>query len=71
MTTWPMFAIEARSQKAHGEEILWFRKLDSHWTHHATRVQYYGRDEAETIMDALPVIEGRTVRIVPATDVPS
>jgi len=66
----PMFAIESRRQTRMGEEVLWFRKSDNHWTHHNTRVQFYTQDEAMDIFDALPVTN-RVVRVIPADEVPS
>tara|TARA_B100000953_G_scaffold252859_1_gene215898 strand:- start:1328 stop:1546 length:219 start_codon:yes stop_codon:yes gene_type:complete len=70
-TRQPMFAIESRRQTRMGEEVLWFRKLDNHWTHHNTRVQFYAQAEAKDIVDALPKVNGRVVRIIPASEVPS
>lgn len=66
----PMFAIESRRQTRMGEEVLWFRKADNHWTHHNTRIQFYTHDEAMDIFEALPVTN-RVVRIIPSSDVPA
>ena len=67
----PMFAIEARQIIAGKAERLWFRKLDNHWTHHNTRVQFYGKDEADEIVARLPDVEGRVVRVIPSSEVPA
>lgn len=67
----PMFAIESRRQTRMGEEVLWFRKTDKHWTHHNTRAQFYTQAEAKAIVDELPIVNGRVVRIIPASDVPA
>ena len=66
-----MFAIEARTQTRMGEEVLWFRKIDNHWTHHNTRVQLYTQAEAKDIVNALPKVNGRVVRIIPSCEVPA
>jgi hypothetical protein len=66
-----MFAIESRRQTRMGEEVLWYRKSDNHWTHHHTRAQFYTRGEVMEIFDSLPIVNGRIVRIVPASDVPA
>ena len=67
----PMFAIESRRQTRMGEEVLWFRKSDNHWTHHNTRVQFYTQDEADEIFKGLPPHRERVIRIVPSSEVPS
>lgn len=66
-----LFAIEGREIIGGKAHRLWYRKLDSHWTHHSSRVQFYTRTEAETILASLPPHRERVVRIVPATEVPS
>ena len=65
-----LFAIEGREIIGGKAHRLWYRKLDAHWTHHATRAQFYTKSEAETIVGALPPQRDRVVRIVPSTDVP-
>ena len=65
-----MFAIEGREIIGGKPQVLWYRKLDNHWTHHNTRAQFYTQDEAMDIFDALPVTS-RVVRIIPASEVPS
>lgn len=66
----PMFAIEAQQIIAGKTERLWFRKLDNHWTHHNTRVQFYAKNEADEIVASLQDVEGRIVRIIPESEVP-
>lgn len=67
----PMFAIEAREIIAGKPQRLWYRKSDSHWTHHNTRVQFYTQDEADEIFKGLPPHRERVIRIVPSSEVPS
>lgn len=67
----PMFAIESREIIDGKPQVLWYRKLDNYWTHHNTRVQFYAQAEAKDIVDALPKVNGRVVRIIPASEVPS
>jgi len=66
----PMFAIEGREIIDGKPQVLWYRKYDNHWTHHNTRAQFYTRDEAMDIFDAMPVTS-RVVRVIPASEVPS
>lgn len=69
MTETQTYAIESRTQKRMGEEVLWFRKTDNHWTHHVSRVQFYTAAEAKDIVSAMPPMNGRVVRIIPAANV--
>lgn len=66
-----MFAIEGREIIAGKPQRLWYRKLDTHWTHHSSRVQFYGEAEAEAIVASLPPQRDRVVRVIPASEVPA
>jgi len=66
-----MFAIEGREIVGGKPQVLWYRKLDNHWTHHNTRVQFYTQDEADEIFKGLPPHRERVIRIVPSSEVPS
>lgn len=67
-----MYAIESRDKDNPESAPLWWRITDNQFTHHPTRAQFVDMSDAQMLMEQLtPLFKTKTLRIIPAADVPN